>query len=83
MIPSVHLNGTSKAALSEGYENAARQLSKALDALVQTAPNARDYYVQGPAAFTQVCAEHKARVNALKDVREQIVAIWEGVDAQG
>lgn len=78
--PSIHLNGTSKAALSEGYEKAVEALTKALDALGETAPNARDYYPKGPGAYHRAVGEHAARVSRLRAVQGELYWLHESLD---
>ena len=50
MVPTVHLNGTSKCELMRQVMGARIALHTAIDALQQACPNGRDYYVQGPDA---------------------------------
>jgi hypothetical protein len=80
MKPTVHLNGTSKASLAQQYENAAATLQAAIKALYEAAPNARDYYVQGPDAFNVAAREHAARAQTLAAVLADLQALWEHVE---
>jgi hypothetical protein len=82
LIPTVHLNGTSGDDLVDQYGSAVEALREAIDAVCDTGPNARDYYVQGPDAALTAQREHEARVKALKTVRDELAAIMEGVQAQ-
>lgn len=75
ILPTIHLNGTSREALLAELERASSALRHALDALVQASPNARDYYPQGPAAFTQAISEHEARCAKVRAVKDEIEAI--------
>lgn len=77
MIPTVHLNGTSREQLLEGYVSAITALDTALDKLLQTAPNGRDYYVQDGDAWRVANAEHLNRMRALHAVREELSQIAE------
>lgn len=86
--PTVHLNGSSRESLSSGYEKAANAVQAAMDALSETAPNARDYYVQsGKGAgshatpFDQAVAEYTYRMAALQRVYDELAALWESVQA--
>jgi hypothetical protein len=79
MLPTIHLNGTSRDALAESYANAGGAVRAALNALVEAAPNARDYYPQGGDAFTAAAAEHNARCAALRKVLEELSALAEHV----
>ena len=65
MIPTVHLNGTGKAALVDGIEAAHRAVAAALDALAEAAPNGRDYYPQGSDAIGRAIAEQDRKSTRL------------------
>lgn len=82
MIPTIHLNGTAGAALLDQYTAAAEAMRKAIDALCDAGPNARDYYVQGPDVALAAQREHEARLASLKLVRNELAAIAEGVQDQ-
>jgi hypothetical protein len=82
MIPTVHLNGTAGEVLRDQYAAAAEALRKAIDAVCDAGPNARDYYVQGPDAGSAVQREHEARVASLKRVRDDLAMIREGIQDQ-
>ena len=82
LIPTIHLNGTTGEALLEQYTSAAHAVQKAIDAVCDAGPNARDYYVQGPDAGLAAQREHEARVKALKTVRDELAAIMEGIQDQ-
>lgn len=58
-LPSVHLNGTSRQMLASGYHEAYRKLIEFREAFASIEFNARDYYVQGPAAFSHASAERE------------------------
>lgn len=66
-LPTVHLNSTSRAMLTEGYQAAYAKVQEAIRAFQAIEFNARDYYVQGGdayriavqqrgVAFQQLCA---------------------------
>jgi len=79
VTPTVHLNGTSRQALLEGYVAAARAVREAMEAVQAAAPNARDYYVQGPAEWGLAQKEHRARLEKLEEVRAELEALAEEV----
>lgn len=81
-VPTVHMNGTAGADLVAQLEAAIESLHETIDVVGNTAPNARDYYVQEPGAFAVAQAEHVARIIKLQAVRAELAAIWEGVEAQ-
>lgn len=75
--PTMHLNGTSASALAEQYQRASDALYDAIRALEECAPNARDYYPQGPQTFAQVQKEHAERVQRVRSVRQEVYALLE------
>ena len=77
--PLVHLNGTAKQSLLEGYCDAATKLREALEALKTAAPNARDYYPIGPDAFTDASREQGERYQKIRDVLADMEALAEHV----
>lgn len=79
IAPTVHLNGTSKGALMEGYGNAYAALEAAMAALSEACPNGRDYYPQGPDAFVAARDEHIAQMGALRDIRDNMMAKMEAL----
>ena len=82
LIPTVHLNGTAGEVLRDQYVAAAAAVRKAIDAVCDAGPNARDYYVQDPDAGLAAQRAHEARVAALKHVRDELAAIAEGIQDQ-
>lgn len=80
MIPSVHLNGTSKRELLEQLEHAHLAVSKAMIELTKAAPNARDYYVKADTqAFNKAMDQHCARMKSLKSVLDELEEIAEAL----
>ena len=75
MKPTIHLNGTSRQELLEGYLSAIAALNRAIDEVSLTAPNGRDYYVQDGEAWRRASAEHQHRMQRLNAVREEIMEI--------
>jgi hypothetical protein len=73
----VHLNGTPRERLADGYRAARQALRKAEEAMQEVAPNARDYYPQGLGAFEAAAAEHAGRLVAIRKVREELFDIEE------
>lgn len=82
MIPTVHLNGTAGEVLRDRHTTAVEALRKAIDAVCDAGPNARDYYVQGPDAALAAQREHEARLASLKRVRDDLASIAEGIQDQ-
>jgi hypothetical protein len=68
ILPTLHLNGTSYDELFDKADAACNALYTALMALRATAPNARDYYVQGNTAFSTAQNEYSERLARLSIV---------------
>jgi len=77
ILPTIHRNGTSAANLQQGYDAAAEALYTLEQALNSIEFNARDYYVQGDAAWTQAYAERRAINAKVKDVSAYLQEIRE------
>lgn len=82
MTPTVHLNGTSKDELVRQLLCAATALGEAQQALREAAPNARDYYPQGPDAFAQAQREHVKRCHTLLEVEQELMRLYDAIDEQ-
>ena len=68
MVPTLHLNGTSRVELLNEQLNILQALRLALASMRAAAPNGRDYYPQGADALGKAQDEHRARVQAVEDV---------------
>ena len=82
MVPTVHLNGTSKSELRDQLSGVTQALDSTLQALMRAAPNGRDYYPQGPDALDAALAEHKGRVQMLRALMNEVVEIATKVEEQ-
>lgn len=80
-IPTIHLNGTSRSRLSDLLDNASEALDCAYDALKRTAPNGRDYYLQGQDVLDKATAEHMSRLRRVDEVKQEIDLILLAIDA--
>lgn len=80
MVPSVHLNGTGRKTLSEQNHAAASAVNEAIGKLTQAAPNARDYYPQGPDAYARARSQHEARVLRLQAVYEELAQVYAAIE---
>ena len=69
ILPTIHINGTSAKSLTEDYAQARRAVQEAVNALRAVDFNARDYYVQGPGAWT-------AAVQQREDVYQHLSAAF-------
>ena len=82
MRPTVHSNGTSASELLGQLENVGGALVTAIKALEGAAPNGRDYYPQGESAIHEAREEHDARLQRLRIVYGEILAMHQGVADQ-
>jgi len=78
--PTVHMNGTSKRMLLEGYSDARQAVRHAQVMMGKIEFNARDYYVQGPEAWAQAVEEMKGRYLALEQVANDLLEIMEHIN---
>lgn len=72
MIPTVHINGTSKSELLGQVLkvlDAIRDLEKALS---EMSPHGRDYYPQGHGAIYQAQEEHRQRFAKLEAIKKSV-----------
>ena len=81
--PTIHLNGSSRENLLEGYQRAVDALDEAASALRATAPNGRDYYVQDGnfegQALGLATTEHRSRLERLESVAAELQELAEHV----
>ena len=78
-IPTVHLNGTSFTDLRDGYAAAYDAIDKAMDALAKAELNGRDFYVQGPAAYSHARAERDAAFTKLRAAHDYVGEVLAGI----
>jgi len=78
-LPTIYLNGTSKAELFETIFKALDAIAEAQIAVQATAPNGRDYYPQGDMAIRRALSEHVDRLQRLQSVYDELHAIAEYV----
>lgn len=83
MVPTVHLNGTSRGALLEETSACASAVSEAIRVLQASGPHGRDYYTQGDYAIQRAIAEHSLRIGKLKDVYAELTELYNAIYAQG
>lgn len=76
VIPTAHINGTSEEELMRQLQQAVSFLEAGRQALAQTAPHGRDYYVQSDkGALTKATQQHEARMRKVKDVIDELTEI--------
>ena len=78
-FPTIHLNGTSRETLVDGYTDAMESIRLALVDLEQCAPNGRDYYIDGN--LKGAADEHAKRIVKLNEVRQELYDIAMQIDA--
>lgn len=76
-LPTIHSNGTSAQALFDANLDAIQAVEAAIDAVQRAAPNARDYYVQGPDVFPRAQLEHLERLRLLNRIVLELTQIAE------
>lgn len=82
VVPTIHLNGSSRERLTGALEKAAEAVRLAQEALTETSPHGRDYYVQAdPTVFINACLQYTNQVMALEDIGAQLYAVWEAINA--
>ena len=74
IFPTVHLNGTSRKMLADGYFAAYQRLNEAIAAFNAIEFNARDYYVKGPDAWHQASTERNIMGHRLNLVHKYLTA---------
>ena len=72
ILPTIHLNGTSKEQLLAPWHTTVHLLQKAQKSLQEAAPNGRDYYPQGAEAMRQAEAEHLTRMMRLEQLIKEL-----------
>jgi hypothetical protein len=78
IMPTVHLNGTGRKMLTDGYLAAHDAVQNAIEKLAGVEFHARDYYVHAdPDAYTKARAERDEQFAKLESVRADIQAILE------
>jgi hypothetical protein len=70
--PTIHLNGSGRDSLVEGWEAAWSAAEAAFEALKRTAPNGRDFYPQGPEALAKAIDEHRDRLRKIQAVQDEL-----------
>ena len=78
--PMVHLNGTGREMLVNGYEKAYDAIREAQKALRKIEFNARDYYVQGADAWPEAVKEMDERFLALGRIESELEEILIALD---
>ena len=80
--PTIHLNGTSAPALVNPIVEALRALQRAQSLHARCAPNARDYYPQGPGAYERARSAFQARVERFRQTAAELEELYAAIDDQ-
>jgi hypothetical protein len=78
-IPTIHLNGTGFTTLRDEYAAAYDAIDKAIDALVATTANGRDFYLQSAGAYYQHRDERQAALDKLRSAHEYVGEVLAGI----
>lgn len=77
ILPVIHTNGTSGEELARLYGDARRAALHAINAAQAAAPNGRDFYPLGDNAHAAAMREHCQRVEKLRSVHDDLLALEE------
>jgi hypothetical protein len=72
-VPTIHLNGSGRAALLDQLSTAASATGRAIESLCLAAPNGRDY--DTPGDCSQARREHEARLAKLIEVQVELLEL--------
>ena len=82
--PLIHMNGTSRRSLLEGYVKAKRAGVAFREALAECSPNGRDYYPLHDGALEEALEDQIERLQKVNSVIKQLDELIEHCyDAQG
>jgi len=76
--PTINLNGTRAQDLKDNLRRAHTFIRNAIEAMQAVTPHARDYYVK-PNTYTQAREDHDRRMDHLTTIRDELMALWEGI----
>lgn len=84
ITPTIHMNGTSANELLDQLQTADMKLREAYEALCQSAPHSRDYYVQKgyPKSYETAREAHFSRLQAVDGVRKQLHELANAIQDQ-
>lgn len=81
ITPTVHLNGTGRAMLVDGYTKAWYATDEAVKALATVEFHARDYYVQSPGAYRVAVEQRQQKLLELEGVKRYIETILQSLQS--
>jgi hypothetical protein len=83
IIPTIHLNGTSKKELLEQQADAREAIMNAMMVLRKAVPHSHDYYPQGDGAYLKAAEQYGIQQKRLQDTYDELMQISLETDAQG
>lgn len=78
-VPTIHLNGTSRAEIISQISEALIALRAAEIVLCRAKPHGRDYYPQSDHAISQAISQHRDRLSRLNSIITEYEQIAEGI----
>ena len=78
--PTIHLNGSSKQMLFDGWYNAYQKVREALNAIEAIPINARDYYPQGDDTWKMAVMEYTGICIEMNKIKTQLDEIVESLE---
>lgn len=78
-LPLIHSNGSGGQRLCDQLRNALVAIEAAVAKLGEAAPHARDYYPLGDAAFLRASWQHRARMDRLRAVYDEVELLAHGI----
>jgi hypothetical protein len=75
ILPTIHSNGTSVQTLIDGYDAIDEALYRLTIKWGEVEFNARDYYPQGPDAYTQARDERQQQSANIRELRDYVNGI--------
>ena len=81
-LPVVHLNGSSKRLLLEGYNETLVEINKAIEKFLLIECHGRDYYPISNSAYSRASAERAKNYKKLLDVKEYLSKHVESLENQ-
>lgn len=84
IVPMVHMNGSGKKNLIDGYIAAARAVNDAMVLICEAYPHMRDYYPldNSDVIFKQAQEQHYTRIDKLREVALELNSLAMGVNNQ-
>jgi hypothetical protein len=79
MLPTIHTNGTGPRTLYVDYSTARLAVIDSIKRLEMMEFNSRDYFMHGMDAWKKAQAQHRARLNQLQSVADELEQIAEHV----